>query len=308
MQDINVESVPPGTTHRQLITPKIDHAVELPCHIVRGAHPGPTLLVTAGVHGAEYASIEAANQLGHADPNDLKGTLIVLPIVNPPSFFARSIYVNPIDGKNLNRMFPGRADGSFTEQLAYWLSESCVKQADAYIDLHGGDLIEALTPFVIYQANDVPAKELAEVFGLPYLTTGQDSGMSIRAGAAHGVPSLLAEAGGQGQWPEESVRELTSGVRRVMQHLGMLAGHPELQNPQSFSSLAWLRAEGSGFWYPQVKAGDTVEPGQDLGRVTDLFGETLQQARSSQNGTVLFLVSSLAINKGDPLVGIGVQP
>ena len=107
--------------------------------------------MTAGVHGAEYASIAAALDLGQSlEPNDLRGQVIVVPVMNSPAFRARSIYVSPLDGKNLNRVFPGQALGTASEQIADWVFSNVIRQAEYYVDLHGGDLIEALVPFTIF--------------------------------------------------------------------------------------------------------------------------------------------------------------
>ena len=305
MQTLDLSTLALGQKVKGMLEPVLGHPVEIPYFVLRGAKTGPTLLVTAGVHGAEYASIEAANRLVQFGLEGLSGTLIVLPIVNPLGFFARSIYVNPIDGKNLNRMFPGKADGSFAERLAHWLTETFITQADAYIDLHGGDLVEALTPFTIFQKNHVPSQELAEVFGIELLVESDSDIMTFTAGAARGVPSILAEASGQGLWPEEEVERLRSGVERVMQHLGMLSGNPHSKTSRLLTEFAWLSSEHSGLWYPQASAGDKVQSGQGVGQVKTLLGEVLQEAVSPVNGTVLFSVSSLAINQGDPLLGIG---
>ena len=305
MEEFDLDSFPVGKTSRGSLTPRLGYPVEIPYIVVRGPRPGPTLLVTAGVHGAEYASIEATIRLSHTNPDKLTGTLVVLPILNVPGFFARSIYINPVDGKNLNRVFPGKTAGTFTERLALWVTESFIHKADAYIDLHGGDLIESLTPFAICAQGDSRSLELAKVFGLRYIIMGSGSGMSFMAGSGRGVPSVLAEAGGQGQWPDQEVQRLNSGVERVMQHLGMLPGDPEPVEVTTLTRFAWLRAEATGLWYARVTAGIQVEAGQIVGVITDAFGKVLQEAIATVGGVVLFAVSSLAINEGDPLVGIG---
>lgn len=139
--------------------------LEIPFAIIEGAEEGPCLLVTAGVHGSEYRSIEAAVQLMKTKPEEIKGTLIVLPILNVEAFHRRNIYVMPQDGKNLNRMFPGKPDGTTSEQLAYWLVTEVFPKADAYIDCHGGDLDEGLAPFTIFPAGCEKSRALAAVFG-----------------------------------------------------------------------------------------------------------------------------------------------
>ena len=285
----------------------------LPMYLINGVEPGPTLVLTGGVHAAEYASIAAALELGQSlDPAEIKGQVVVVPVLNQVGFKARSIYLNPMDNVNLNRVFPGCADGSASEQIAHWVFENVMKQANYYIDLHGGDLVEALVPFTLFpevgQAEvDQASLELAEVFGIEYLVRKEGtSGSTFSAVAAAGIPSLLVELGGQGIWPRPAVARLTEGVLRVMRYAGMLAGGPpEKVNTIVLREFIWLRSEFEGFWYPSIEVGQNVSSGQTLGVVKDVWGNVLQTAKATADGRVLFLVSSLAINQGDPLLSIG---
>ena len=159
--------------------------LELPFGLLEGPEPGPVLLVTAGVHGAEYCSIEAALRLLRIDPAILRGTLLVLPILNGGGFRARSIYVMPEDGRNLNRMFPGRPDGTASEKLAHWLVTAVYPRADAYLDLHGGDLSEALVPFSLFPSGSAASETLAGVFGLPVaVAAGGEGGSPCRSNSS----------------------------------------------------------------------------------------------------------------------------
>ena len=286
--------------------------LRLPIFLINGAQPGPTLSITAGVHGAEYASIEAALRLGRTlDPATLRGRVIVAPIVNPPSFTARSIYVSPPDGKNLNRQFPGQAKGTYSQALAQWLFQEIIRRGDAYIDLHGGDLIEALEPFVIYfhsgnAAVDRASNALARSFGIHYVVEGDTPGSTYGAGSQAGIPGLLAEAGGQGIWTEETAGLLHTGVLRVMAHLGMIDPLPAPAEPALvLKRWEWLRSTADGMFYPSVRVGEHVSEEQNLGRVADVKGNTLQALHAPIDGTVLFIVTSLAMNAGDPLLAIG---
>lgn len=280
--------------------------------LINGAHDGPTMLITAGVHAAEYASIAAALDLGRAlDPATLAGRVIVVPVLNVAGFGVRSIYVCPLDGKNLNRVFPGNMAGTASEQVADWLFRNAMKQADYYIDLHGGDLIEALVPFtIVFKSGndqvDNASLEMAKVFGIHYLVRSETAGSAYAAATKAGVPSILAEAGGQGIWPAEDVTRLREGVLRVMRHARMLSGHaPEIGRYTLLERFIWLRSEHDGFWYPGVAVGDQVKAGQSLGRVRDYEGHELQSVVAPADGSVLFLVTSLAINNGDPFLAVG---
>ena len=116
---------------------------------VNGASPGPAVLVTGGIHGSEYASIDAVVRLGASlDPHSVKGQVLCLPIMNPSAFWERTAYVSPVDNLNLNRVFPGKPKGSFTERLAHHFVQRAIRHADAYIDMHGGDVPEALARLI----------------------------------------------------------------------------------------------------------------------------------------------------------------
>ena len=284
----------------------------LPMWVINGAAAGPTLVVTAGVHAAEYASIAAALDLGRSlDANHLRGRVIVVPVMSLASFTARSIYVNPLDGKNLNRVFPGDAQGTASQQLAHWVFQNVIARADYYIDLHGGDLIEALVPFTIFFRSgdtrvDEASLDLARTFGLEFIVSSETPGATFSAASKAGIPSIIAEAGGQGIWTREHVAQLATGVQRVLRHLKMIDGSPAAQLPTTvLERFLWLRSGHGGFWYPAVSVGATVRNGDDLGQVTDYEGRVLQRAISPSDGRVLFIVTSLAINNGDPLLAVG---
>jgi uncharacterized protein len=228
--------------------------IEIPFAVIQGAAAGPRLVVTAGVHGSEYCSMETALRLIHLSPHELTGTLVVLPILNVQGFGRRSIYVMPEDGKNLNRMFPGRADGSTSERLAHWLVTSVYPGCDAYIDLHGGDLGEALSPFSLFPNGSERSKELAAVFGLPVAVAAGGEGYTINAAHRLGIPSVLAEVGGNGLWDEARVEQMMAGVHRVMFHLGMLRDAPPLQPPPRVVRMFF------GYHRPPQGACGTQEP------------------------------------------------
>jgi uncharacterized protein len=233
----------PGTTQRHLVKlPGVALANDEPRPVisVAGAKPGPVLFVNAGVHGGEYPAVEAVIRLGKTlDPKKISCTVILMPVLNLPAFRARTPFVCPIDNVNPNRVFPGDPRGSYSEQMTHACINEFVVHADAYVDLHGGDIPEALVPFVICRAGtDEVAKKskaIAMAFGLPYVLTvskpvqpskGHRSaagGLSSYAAAADkGIPAILAEAGGVGQLQEDAIQLLVNGVVNVMRHIGMI--------------------------------------------------------------------------------------
>jgi predicted deacylase len=287
--------------------------VALPVAVLHGRQPGPTVCVTAGVHGAEYVGIEAAIRTIHAlDPRVLRGTVVVVPVTNPPAFAARAIYVCPLDGKNLNRVFPGRPDGTAAERIAHAVFTAAIRRADAYIDLHGGDLNEALLPFTIYHGGAAPevvarARALAEAFGIRHLVEGAVEGAAYVAAAAAGIPAILPEAGGQGVLDPAMVRVHTRGVGNVLRALGVLRGRPApVRPPVRVWAFPWIRSAHAGLFYPQVRVGDRVQTGQRVGEICDWFGRRLADVTSPATGVVLFVVTTPATNPGDPLLAIGV--
>jgi predicted deacylase len=247
----------------------------------------------------------------------MRGTVVLMPVLNLPGFWKRSMFVCPEDNLNPNRVFPGKPDGTYSEQLVYALTTEFIAHADAYIDLHGGDIPEDLVPFSICRGGTEPAeqraKELASIFGLPYLLTvnrpiqpGRGS-PSFVAAAQRGVPGFIAEAGGVGQLQQDAVRLLTEGVLRVLAHLEMVpATVPAAPPPTLLTAFEWLYCKNAGMFYPAVAVSDTVEAGQEIGRIGSLFGETLETVTSPVNGRVLFLTINPAVLANGLLIGIGV--
>ena len=288
-------------------------ATQLPLFLLNGAQPGPTLVVTAGIHGAEYVGIETAYRLAmRTDPAQLRGQLIVSPISSMGAFKKRSIYLCPPDDKNLNRMFPGDPMGSFAQQLAHWIFTTLIQRADCYLDLHGGDLNEALLPFSIVRrsgdaALDAKSLALAQVLGLPYVVASVVKGSTYASASAAGIPAVLAEVGGQGLWPEEQVQQMGDAVQRALLHLGLSDAPVQAApcKPVLLEEMIWMRSDHDGLFYPSVKVGDAVKAGQPMGHVSDYLGRQVQALQAPADGAILFLVTTLAMNQGDPLLAVG---
>lgn len=278
--------------------------LEIPFAIIEGGEPGPCLLITAGVHGSEFCSIEAAVRLMQTKPEEIKGTLLVLPILNVEAFHRRNIYIMPQDGKNLNRMFPGKPDGTTSEQLAHWLVTEVFPKTDAYIDCHGGDLDEGLAPFTIFPAGCEKSKALAAAFGIPVAVAAGGAGYTVDAAHRLGIPSILPEVSGNGLWGEATVTQMTDGIRRVMQHIGMLPGEA-LATPLDVVTMWVPVAPVTGLWYPKKDLGEPVAKGELLGEIKTVFGETLASIHSEKEGFVLYRLTSLSVNEKEALLGVG---
>jgi uncharacterized protein len=304
----------PGTRAAGLVPVDLGGGVvaELPVLVVHGAMPGPRVAATAGIHGAEYVSIAALREVALGlDPARLRGSLVAVLTANPAAFAARSIYVNPVDGRNLNRQFPGDAAGSPTQRLAHWLTGNVIAGSDVFVDLHCGDMNEALVSFTGIEDTgdavvDARSRELAEAYGLRYLLIGPSPGTTTTAAAALGIPAVLAEVGGQGRWPAEDVALHAAGFRRLLRAAGLIDAAPEA--PSVTTELlpieAWMRATTSGYWHPAIEVGQRLAAGTVVGEVQDAFGVVLERPAAPMEGIVIFLVSSLAMNAGDPLLAL----
>jgi predicted deacylase len=279
-----------------------------PCFEAQGAQDGPRVSLIGGIHGCEYSSIAAVTRvMRELDDGALSGTITAVPVVSLESFRQRSPFVVPQDGKNLNRSFPGTRDGTYTDGLARDIFETLIEPADVLLDLHGGDLVEALEPFALYA--DEPSRELALAFGFPYVLPSTDSlaGMTATAAAQAGTRAVIAEAGGIGQLEESAVAMLADGVANALRVLGMLPGEPGPPRSRDVGNFVWPRSRQAGFWVAAVKPGDEVGEGDLLGEVRDLYGDVLEEVRAPAPGVLLFLTTSAAVADDGLLLGLGTD-
>ncbi|MHB1654702.1 MAG: succinylglutamate desuccinylase/aspartoacylase family protein [Desulfitobacteriaceae bacterium] len=285
---------------------------EIPLVLIHGLDEGPQTVILGGVHGCEYTSIDAAIQLTQKlSPQDVRGCVAVIPVANVEAYAARSIYVHPVDKKNLNRMFPGQEHGTETERLAFQLTQQVLRNCDYLIDLHGGDMNESLVPFILYYATADPglnerAQLFAKAFGIRYIVSSGTVGSVYAAAASSGKVAVLAEAGQQGILDPVMASLLVNGSLNALRSVGVLPGEViEQAGLIELKDFIWTRSNYFGTWYPLISVGDEVKPGQKTGEVRDLMGNVLQEVFTEISGTVLFCVTSLAINSGDPLFAVG---
>ena len=286
--------------------------VQMPTTLINGAKDGRRVVITGGTHGGEYPGVETAIRLAaQLDPAAVSGQIIVVHPVNVPAFFARMQYIGPYDGKNLNRCYPGRATGTVSERIAYYVMNELMMGSDFYMDLHGGDLHEWLTPFVLYPMTGTEevariSREAASCLGLPYVVGSWGTNGTIGAAAVAGVPGFLCEIGCRGLWNEAEVKQYMDGVNNVLRHLSVLPGvAANLGSCVYMERMTGVNAGVTGCWYPCVEPDEQVEAGQKLGEIRDLFGEVLETYIAPKNGVVLYVISSLAVEAGDPIAAVG---
>jgi uncharacterized protein len=296
-----------------------DEGTTIPISIVHGAKPGRVLALTAGVHGVEYTPVLALQRvLKSVDPKTLSGTLILVHVSNVPSYLRRTIYYSPVDGKNLNRVFPGKPDGTLSERIAFVLTREVIERATHVIDLHCGDGNESLRPYTYWITTGKPevvegGRQMALAFGLDHIVVDSqrptDPAESIylsNTAVTRGKPALTIESGGLARTDEESIAAIERGVSGVLKHLDMRAAGPDpVAQPIWIETSEVLRSSGTGIFYPAVERGHTVATGTLIGRVTDFHGKTIEDVRSPFAGEILYVVATPAISKGEPLAYVG---
>jgi predicted deacylase len=291
--------------------------VSIPIAIINGIKPGPTLCISGGVHGCEYSSIEAVIRVvTEADPETLNGTLLAVPVVNMAGFETRgpqggisTPFQCPLDGINLNRIFPGNPDGTMSYQIAATFVDKVISKADYYIDCHGGDLNEELLPLVIVSSGDdepskITKKVLAPSFDCDFIIEEHLTGASLAAALALGKPALTVEAGGYGRVMEDAVKLMVNGVTDVMRRIGMKEGEPRPARKQIVRKGWWsVYVKRGGVCY-SAALGTKVKKGERIGEVRNVFGDVLERLDSPINGLVIFRRSTLPVSTNDRVLGI----
>lgn len=285
-----------------------DHTpVTLSVHVVHGRRPGPTLFVSAAVHGDEVIGVEIARRLMHAPAlKGLKGTLLIAPIVNTFGFLNHSRYLP--DRRDLNRSFPGSPRGSLAARLAHLFMKEIIARSDFGIDLHSAAIHRTNLPQVRVSPSRPETFELAEAFGAPVIMTAPLRERSMRQVAQkHGVDMLLYEAGEALRFDEFAVRAGFSGILRVMYKLGMIGAKgvskPKVSSIQAKSS-SWVRAPEGGLLRGFKTIGDEVKKDDVLGMISDPFGESETEVVCLDDGLMIGRTNLPIVNEGDGLFHI----
>ena len=280
-----------------------DHTpVAMSIHIIHGRLDGPTVFVSAGVHGDEVIGVEIVRRLLRASNlKSLRGTLIVIPIVNAFGFINQSRYLP--DRRDLNRSFPGSTGGSLAARLAHLFLNEIVARCDFGIDLHSAAVNRINLPQIRISPDNPRTAELAEVFGAPVILHSSLREGSLRGAAKDiGKDVLLFEAGEGLRFDEMSVRAGVAGILRVLRHVDMVSakGIAKPKAPSQYcTSSKWLRAPVGGLLRTFRAEGDVVAEGDLMAAVCDPFGEEEQEIMAPFSGIVVGRAMMPIVNEGD---------
>jgi hypothetical protein len=303
-----------------LVPPGVDSGTSIPVIVVNGSRPGKVLALVAGSHGTEYASIIALERIvERLDPSAIAGTVIIVPLVNVPSFERKVAHLNPVDGKNMNRFYPGNPGGTQTERASHLITTQVVEPSDHLIDMHGGDLDEDLRPYTYWTvtgraAQDSVSRAMALAFGLDHIIISRDRPTDPAASrylentaTTRGKPSITVEAGRVGTVMPEDVEALIAGSLGVMAYLGMVDRPADpVQHPVWLDPVVSIASEQTGIFHPLVARGTFVAEGMKIGYVTDYVGQTIFEARSPRAGVVLYVRGVPSMTRGETIASIGV--
>jgi predicted deacylase len=296
--------------------------LQLPFFDIQAPLPGAKLAIIAGMHPNEVDAMEAALRLkDHFARHLLRGSVSILPVLNMPGLFEHAEFVCPVDGKNLNFLSPGDLQGSFSQVLMHHVLHEWAKEADVFIDLHGGDLREDVAKFVMCQMTgdrdfDQHTRALAHQFDADSIVEFAAEQTNNRGRATNELPRLgrhavMAEGGANGVFDPECIAFHFDGVANIAQFLGLTEERAAVSKQRRnivVSNFDKVEAPISARLYLDVAAGDPVIAGQRLGRLKDLYGNPQGELLAPHHGLVLMVVNHPIINQGEWLISLAQLP
>jgi predicted deacylase len=281
--------------------------IDLPIYVYAAAKDGPTLLVSAGLHGDEINGIEVIRRMIEDDSiQPERGTVIAIPIVNIYAFIYNSR--NFPDNKDMNRSFPGSAKGSLAKNLAYLLETEILPHIDCGVDFHTGGSAKFNYPHVRCEVGILQNHDLADAFSPPFIVHSKPPDHSFRKSAAGMGKSLLTFEGGESlRFDDQSILEGTRGILRLMKHLGMKRTGPHSNDTILLRNSWWSRAASSGLFRTHVEPGQVIRKRQILGYITDPFGDFEYTIKARSSGHIIGINNNCVVNKGEALIHIGSE-
>lgn len=288
-------------------------ATFVPYGVIQGSAPGPRVAIVAGVHGTELVTQDAVQELWKSlEPDQVRGSLTVIFVADVLAAQAGLPGANPVDGRNLNRVWPGAQDGTFSERLAARIWSELLLESEVVVDVHGGEWVEDVHPFAIVHASgdaarDHRALELGSLLGLPFVETTPGEGTLSGSVARTGGIGLAMEVGGGGRRSTEERALLVAALQRVLAALGSIEGNSQDQAPStvSLSGAVQLRSSVAGVVVSSVQAGQTVAVGELLCTVTDFDGTVLETVLAPHSGWVLLRPLARVVAAGALLATVG---
>jgi predicted deacylase len=277
--------------------------------VTRGARPGPTLCIVGGIHGDELNGVEIAHRVYAGTPGgELAGTLMALPAVNLQGIRSGQRYLP--DGRDLNRAFPGSANGSLASRIAHSLHQGVIRHCEVLIDLHPGSGGRTNLPQIRTDLESPRALKLARSFGVGVILAGEGPTGSLRRTVLDtGVPAVIYEVGQPHRFEETEIAQGVTGVRNVMIDLGMLAGQPSRQVPEVYRRTTWVRSgDATGVFLVARQLGDSVRKGDVLGTVTDPITEASSDILAPRDGRIIGMTLPQMVLPGYALFHLGYDP
>ena len=285
--------------------------VEIPVIIERAKTPGPTVLITGGIHGDEINGVEIVRQIIAKKINKPKtGTTICIPILNIFGFL-NADRTFP-DGRDLNRVFPGTKTGSLASRVAYYFTKEILPFADYCLDFHTGGAQRFNAAQIRIEPNNPVLLKLSNIFNAPFTVYSGNISKSYRTTCNKmGIPVLLFEGGKSLNSNKHIVKEGVDGVQRILAHLDMLA--PEIAVPQKhttpviINSSRWIRAQKSGLLHVKIPCNKHVEKGEFLATITDPYGTMRFKVLAPNEGYIINVNEAPIVNQGDAIFHISTK-
>ena len=284
--------------------------VTLPVHVVHGAQPGPTMFISAAIHGDELNGVEIIRRvLRTIAPASLAGTLLAVPIVNAYGFIGRSRYLP--DRRDLNRSFPGSRDGSLAARIANILMTEVVARSQIGIDLHTAAVHRVNLPQVRCEFQKRPrCRELGVAFGAPVILESHERAGSLRKAAREMGVDVLVYEGGEGlRFDEFAIQAGVDGIAGVMLNVGMLElsdgiEKPLPQQPIFANSSAWIRSPEGGIFRTNKRIGGAVNESEIIGYIANPYEDADVPVISMRRGIIIGRTTLPVVNLGDALFHI----
>lgn len=280
--------------------------IEIPIFSYEAKAPGPTLLLMAGMHGDEINGVEIMRRIITRKLYEVEaGRVICMPVFNIFGFinFSREVP----DGKDINRAFPGSANGSLASQAAHFLMDEVIPHIDYGIDFHTGGKQINNYPQVRAMLDNPKTSELAQAFASPFIINSPYRDKSLRKEAGKlGKSILVYEAGESLKLRKPAIDEGIGGMRRVMKHLNMISEAPEQKKPVvTIDKSTWTRASRSGLHYAQARNGEFLKKGDVMGVISDPYGEYEKKIKASHDCYIISVNNNPVVNRGDALFHTG---